>query len=543
MAAAGVSAVLVGAGDEENLSVRYLASALEEAGHSAFVVSCSRDGEIDGVVKFVSKVHPELVGISIAFQSLALMYFELVKKLRDSGYSEHIVVGGHFPTFEYRRILEMEPGVDSVGRFEGERTVIELAGRIAEGRGFSGVVNLVYRTPEGIKENECVHAFPDLDKLPFPKRDSKPQVRLGEKFATLVSSRGCWHSSCLYCCIGAFHSCKSVKFAVRSPENIAEEIALLYRRGFRLFQFHDDNFMPSSSGETLRRLSEVKENMESRGVATDEVAFLIKARPDTVTDDVALALEDFGVVGVFLGIENASESGLKSLIRGAKLDAVEDAVFALRKNSIAVTYNLLIFHPKATLDEINSNILFVENHLDMPFDFGRAEVVAGSPLERMLNNEGRLTGSWPRWDYEVYDPVVERMCKISRLTFRRNGSPYNQLAESSIALAYQAYALRRLHPSSAAGKLVAESDNLVGKVNSFIVREMVGMYGLAVGDVSKASVDSLYEEVAFGCRRHLDSIRRLSRRMLLLQQADRIFESFGVNEDTHKSWLTSLISH
>ena len=83
-------------------------------------------------------------------------------------------------------------------------------------------------------------------------RNDRPQVRLGENFATLVASRGCWHSACAYCCIGAFHAKKKgPRHALRSVENIAKEIAWLYhKQGVRLFQFHDDNFLQANMKRT-----------------------------------------------------------------------------------------------------------------------------------------------------------------------------------------------------------------------------------------------------------------------------------------------------
>lgn len=535
--------LLIGAEDEENLSIRYLAAALEKDGHKAEIAPCSRYEHFPKVLKMVSEYNPHLIGISIAFQSLAKMFFKLVEEIRKLNYKGHIIVGGHFPTFEYRKILETQAGIDSVGRFEGEKTIVELANHIVGNFPLSSVTNLVYRTTNGIHENECYYKFQVLDDLPFPKRNKQAQIRLGEKFATLVASRGCWHSSCLYCCIGAFHSKKEgKKFAIRSPENIAEEIAELYHRyGVRLFQFHDDNFMLPSKEETIERLKALKRAIEVKNVNPENIAFLIKARPDTVDENVALALKELGVVGVFLGIENASESGLKALIRRVTLEDIHRAISALTKFDIIVTYNLLIFHPMATLDEINENIEFMRKHVHLPFDFGRAEVVAGSPLEKMLIANNRLLGSWPNWNYEIFDEVVERMFKINYLTFRRKDSPYSRLAESAIALAYQAYAIKRLHKGPIADEIVKDVNKLITEINIFIIKEIGKMYSLTVSRIEKSDIENLYEDISSGCQKYLRLINKITRKMLRLQVTEHVFDSFGVKDTVQKYGLFKLL--
>ena len=520
--------LLIGAEDEENLSIRYLAAVLEKDGHDVKIAPCSRYEQFPQVIKTVNKYNPDLIGISIAFQSLAKMYFELVSKICELNRGGYITVGGHFPTFEFRNILETQRGIDSVIRFEGEQAIVELANFAMGNFKLSSVTNLVYRTPGGIHENECIRKFPALDELPFPVRNKKPQIRLGENFATLVASRGCWYSSCLYCCIGAFHSEKKGKrFVVRSPENIADELRVLYRKfGSRLFQFHDDNFMLPSKKETAKRLADIKKAVEEKNIKTKNIAFLIKARPDTIDDEVAFALKELGVVGVFLGIENATESGLKALRRGTTLENIYQAISSLKKFDIEITFNLLIFHPNATLDEIDKNIDFLQNNIQYPFDFGRAEVVAGSPLEKMLIEKNGLIGSWPNWDYGMDDKLVEKMFKINLFSFRRKNAYYSRLAHSSIALGYHAYVLKRLHPGPIADKLFLDANELIKQINGFIIDQIKKMRFLAINSSPDEDIRKFYEELSTGCQNFLRFVWRLNSRIRRLQIAENVCQFF-----------------
>lgn len=523
--------------DEENLSVRYPAAALIQAGHAIEIAPFSAPKDTDRVLKQIKKFRPGLIAISMAFQSKAPAFFDLIRKIRAAGFSGHITVGGHFPTFEYRKILEAKMGIESVVRFEGEQALVELAEFLDGKRDLSTVTNLVYWVGSTIRENPTTDQFPDLDALPFPVRNDRPQVRLGENFATLVASRGCWHSACTYCCIGAFHARKKgQRHALRSVDNIAKEIAWLYhRQGVRLFQFHDDNFLQEKEADNIARLDGLMAALEREKVDYDSTAFLIKARPDSITKEVATRLWKAGVVGVFLGVENATGSGLEALIRGSKLHHTDRAFELLHLHGIIVTYNLLIFHPNATLDEINDNILFVKNHLSNPFDFGRAEVVAGSPLERQVMKEGLARGSWPNWDYRIKDPLVDQMFRINLATFRRPEGGYSRLAHTLIALAYRAHVVQRLYPGKAAQQVNDETRDLIIRSNTFVLDHILKMYALTARLVTKKDLDELAGSIHTGCLAFIKEAEQITRRMDRLQMAERKFRQAGVRGEVQVS--------
>jgi radical SAM superfamily enzyme YgiQ (UPF0313 family) len=516
--------------DEENLSVRYPAASLIKAGHIIEIAPFSDPKDNGRVLRHIRKFNPDIIAISIAFQSRAPAFFDLIKAIRKANVTSHITVGGHFPTFEYRKIMEMRIGIDTVVRYEGEQALVDLAEFLAGERPVTKVANLVFWAGTKVHENPCTDHFPDLDALPFPVRNDHPQVRLGENFATLVASRGCWHAACAYCCIGAFHAQKKgSRYALRSVENIAREIAWLYHeQGVRLFQFHDDNFLQEKTEDNCARLDGLMAALEKEKVEYGRTAFLIKARPDSVTEEVVARLKKLGVVGVFLGVENASESGLFALIRGSEVRHIGRAFELFRKYGIVVTYNLLMFHPDATLDEINQNILFMKNHTGYPFDFGRAEVVAGSPLERRLIRDGLIRGTWPNWDYHIRDPSVEQMFRINLATFRRPDAGYSKLAHSLIALAYRAYVLRRLYPGPAAQQLNGETGDLIAKSNVFILDHILKMYKLTARLVSKKDLDELAGSIRTGCNGLLKEADQLTARMDRLQLVEKRFGYAGV---------------
>lgn len=553
--------LLVGAEDEENLAIRYLGAELQEKGHNTRIVPCSNNNDFSGVLKELKSFHPDLVAVSMAFQSLAPMFLELIHKIKETTPEVHVTVGGHFPTFEFERLLKYET-IDSVIRFEGEHSIAKLADALVNDKSsfnelkldknssnipkslsnipnldknLSKIPNLVYKSTGDnptIKENPIIAEFPDLDDLPFPLRNKKPHTRLGERFATLITSRGCFHSRCIYCCIGAFHKQKTgLPYSLRSPENVAREMGELYQHHkVRLFQFHDDNFLLPTKKNSYARLTSLKKSLIAEGVELEDIALLIKTRPDGIDQDILTLLEEMGTVGVFLGVENASDSGLRALARSSTADEINHSLKLLEDFNMGVTFNLLMFHPRATLDEINENINFMNKNKNLAFDFGRAEIVAGSPLEQLVKRKGLLRGHWPHWDYQIQDDAVEKMFRLNALTFYRENSPYPDLSHKLIALSYRSNLLQHFYPGKKSGKLQAETICLIRDTNEFTLQSLLEIYSLVAERIIEDDVNNLSQEMNVFYENSTKNASELAEKMGRFQLVEKKFQDRGVGD-------------
>ena len=123
---------LVGAEYEENLSLRYLAAAVEQAGFRAEIVRFG--DEVPGalIAHRVLALNPLVVGVSLPFQLRARQLLGVAAHLRELGYGGHVCVGGHFATFEYDNLLRDFPAIDSAVRHEGEDAFRELCVMVRE---------------------------------------------------------------------------------------------------------------------------------------------------------------------------------------------------------------------------------------------------------------------------------------------------------------------------------------------------------------------------------------------------------------------------
>jgi anaerobic magnesium-protoporphyrin IX monomethyl ester cyclase len=418
---------LVGPEVEENLALRYLASALETAGIGADIVPFDVSGHLSTALESIlgAKDPPTVVALSLAFQWRAADFLALAVALRERGYRGHITAGGHFGSFAFREVLKDFPELDSICLHEAERTLPELTQAVLAGRPLTDVAGLALPTCDGEAISTTMRSSQDLATLPWPDRRGEPITCLGQRLATLVSSRGCY-AACAFCCIAAWHRLvpNGRRFRLRAVEDVADEMAWLQRKhGIEIFLFHDDNFFLPTPARSLERIEALAEALDARGVR--RFATVVKARSSDVTHEVFRAMQErLGLIRLFLGIESNAPQGLATLGRGVTQSENESALRILRDLGIFVCFNLLIFDPDTALESLEANLAFMESHADMPFNFGRVELYAGTPLLARMQSEGRCHGDYLGWDYHLASGRMERIFAITRRCFApRNFEP------------------------------------------------------------------------------------------------------------------------
>ena len=76
-----------------------------------------------------------------------------------------------------------------------------------------------------------------------------------------------------------------------------------------------------------------------------------------------------------------------------------------------------VFDPDTTLDSVGKNLDFIEYAADYPFNFGRVELYAGTPLLSRMQAEGRCTGDYLQWDYRLAAPDIQRLYELAMACF------------------------------------------------------------------------------------------------------------------------------
>ncbi len=433
---------LIGAELEENLGLRYITSSLELHGHEVQIIPFNVESDIQQAVHSTREFQPEIAGLSIVFTGRAREFCRLAEALRASGYSGHIIAGGHFASLNCRQLLTEFLAFDSVALGEGEEVMCHLATSLND---LAQVHGLCYRRPDGSILTNPSTGNPDrLDDLPFPKRSTFHDY-FGKPIASIVTSRGCWRD-CAFCSINAWYKQGGgKKFRIRSVGNILEELKLLYfNHGIRIFNFQDDNFFLPNPQKAVQRFEAIRDGLHEAGI--EKIAIAVKARPDSIRRESIKVLDELGLFRVFLGVENASQRGLDNLNRMSTVTEVLNALEILNEFDIHIAYNLLMFEPDTVLDDILINLRFMERHIENPFNFCRAEAYAGTGLEKKLRAEGRLLGDYFGFDYRLKDPRSEAFHQIANYAFfNRNFSDYG-LHYFNMQVDFYFQLLKRFHP-------------------------------------------------------------------------------------------------
>jgi hypothetical protein len=456
---------LIGAELEENLGLRYMASALEAAGHMAVIVPFNEEAEMVQVVRQVVREKPDIAGLSMVFTGRGREFCRLAKKLREAGFKGHLTAGGHFAALNCRQLLTDFPEFDSIALGEGEDLICALAANLED---LSGVAGFCFRSADGrIVLNPGKGNPENLDALPFPRRIEFHEY-FGQKIASILSSRGCWRE-CAFCSIDAWYrSGGGRKFRIRSIDNIVAEMKELYfHHGIRIFNFQDDNFFLPDPQQALERFTALRDGLKK--AAVEKIAIAVKARPDSINRESLAILDELGIFRVFLGVENASQRGLDNLNRKNTVAQIENALKILNDYDLHVAYNLLMFEPNTSMEDILINLRFIDRHIDNPFNFCRAEAYAFTGLENKLRADNILLGDYFGFDYRIKDPQVETFHKIANYAFfARNFSDFG-LHYFNMEVDFSYLLLRRFFP----GKL---SEELRGEVRAFIKETNIDTY-------------------------------------------------------------------
>jgi anaerobic magnesium-protoporphyrin IX monomethyl ester cyclase len=424
---------LVGAEFEENLAVRSIEGALRAEGHEVELVVFNHPGELDTVAARLVALGTELVGMSMVFTSRAREFAELATRARALGLRSHLVAGGHFAAFHATELLGAVTAIDSVVMGEGELILSELASHLGDpGR----VRGLVWRSVDGsIVKNPPATKPLDLDELPPPTHKARFDAFLGLPVVNLLGSRGC-HYACDFCSISAWHKLVGgPRLRCRTPASVAEEMADLYRRGARIYNFHDDNFLFRDPAESCDRVAAIGRELARRKVG--RIAVAIKARPDSVHREVLEELAALGVFRLFLGIEAGTAASLRELGRGQKVSDNERALELVREFHLHACFNLLVLNPDSTLRDFMGNVAFLRRHPHHPMNFCRTEVYTGTPLHKRLEREGRLIGDFWGYDYRIADPEAELLFELMHPAFRERNYGDLGLHHRTMAVDYE----------------------------------------------------------------------------------------------------------
>jgi len=452
---------LVGPEIEENLSLRYIASALAARGHTSDIVAFNGPADFAPALAQVLAAAPTVVGISLAFQWRANDFLAFILALRQAGYPGHISAGGHFGTFAAAELLADFPELDSICIQEAEHTLPALVESVTAGAPLGEIQGLWLRRNDGTAYLTGHPELPDLATLPWPDRRGEPAACFDHRIAPLVSSRGCY-ANCSFCCIAAWHeqSLPGKRYRLRDVRAVAAEMVALQRtRGIDIFVFHDDNFFVPGHKRNIDRFNALADALEAEGIG--EYATVVKARPTDVTPAVFEVLKRrLRCIRCYIGIETDADQGLSTLQRWSQSKQNHRAIEVARSLDLYACFNMLLFDPDTTLDSIRTNLEFMRFAPEFPSNFGRVELYAGTPLLQRMQAEGRCRGDYLSWDYTLGDALAERVFSLSMRCFEERNFGADALANRIMGTRFDLEVCRHFHPELFRAEWLAEGKEL-----------------------------------------------------------------------------------
>lgn len=463
----GLRVALVGPIYQENLALAYLSAVTRSAGHQAEVIAYSRRTELDRALRQVLELDPQVVGLGIAFQNNIDDYLLFLNELRSRGYRGYLTAGGHVPTFCYAELMRDAPGLDSVVRHDGEETFAAILGAVSDSKVPRDIPGLVWRDADRVVVGPIRPVVANLDSLPTAARSAEPFSVGGVVVDFVIAARGCV-GECHYCSIAAYTEQQQKRYRLRSTRAVADEIAELYhRRNARVMFVQDDLFVLPSEKRTVERVHALREELLHRDAP--DIAFWVKARPETVTPAVCVALREMGAVHLFLGIENASAARLAYLGRTHLPLHNDSAIAHCREHGIVPSFNFMLFDPDTSLDDASATLDLAAQHVDLPWNVCRTEIYSGTALRARLEAEGRLRGDYRSFGYLMRDTRAEVMFRILRVSLHERAFEMESLLNRLISLSFA----RQIHQHFFAGSATDALSREVTELGSAVRADTV----------------------------------------------------------------------
>ncbi|MEE4609333.1 MAG: radical SAM protein [Desulfobacteraceae bacterium] len=381
------------------LGLAFLAGALEAAGCAVRVLDLVVEAyHPERLQQVLDDFQPRLVGATAVTMTFdhAVAVLADIKALAPEAVT---VMGGPHVTFWAGETLNRYPAVDIVARGEGETTIVNLAGALAEAKDWSQLPGIVFRNAGAVVDNGWPVPQTDLDALAAPARHLLPlgRYRALHMPISMTTSRGCPHG-CIFC-VGRKMVGARVRY--RNPVRVVDELADIAAYGFHQVNLADDLFT-ASAGHCLAVCDEILR----RGL---EVRWTSFARVDTVSTDLLKRMRQAGCQAVSFGIESGDPGILKTIRKGITLAQVEAAVAMCHDAGLMPHGSFILGLPGETPETIARTLAFGRRLEAMGVSYG-FHLLAPFPGTRVRDRAAEyglkiLTDDWRQ--YHANRAIVE----------------------------------------------------------------------------------------------------------------------------------------
>ncbi len=382
----------------------YLSAVIQKAGFKTLVVDIRKGN--DAIIGIVKEEDPFIIGFSVIFQYHIYQFRDLVRHLRKENIFCHFTAGGSYASLRPEALFKTIPGLDSIVRFEGEYTFLNLVRSIhSRSDDWRNLKGIAYKEKGEVILNLLRPFEINLDKFPFPVRSSPREYAFDKKFATIIAGRGCIHN-CSYCNTRKFYSQSGGPVRrLRKPEMVIKEMEYLYiKHNCPVFLFQDDDFPVTVRNGSGWISGFCKELIRKK--LNDKLMWKINCRPDEIDEERFRMMKQCGLFMLFMGIEDGTGAGLNRLNRNMSLARSKEGIKILKKLKIGFDYGFMLFQPSSTFRSIYENLEFLKQVCGdgyTPVTFLKLMPYFETRVEEELSEEGRLKGRPGFFDYDFLE--------------------------------------------------------------------------------------------------------------------------------------------
>lgn len=322
----------------------YIAQSLQDNGIEYEVIDMSLGADPKALIKKILSFKPDLVGISMMTFSYENTY-EMISGIKKTYNNAVVIAGGPHVSTLRDVVLKQCPDIDYGCVLEGEQTIIDLCAE----KELSDIPGLIYRQNADIIMNQERPFACELDNINYPRYKGFELDKYLHKIIGIVSSRGC-PFECIYCPV---HSAIGRKFRMRSAKNIMQEITYWYDKGYRMFDFVDDNFT-LDKGRVLE-ICELIQKSDFKGI---QFRCPNGIRADKTDPLMLQRMRESGFTMIAFGIESGSDKILKIMKKNEDAAKMDKAVASALEAGFEVVLYFIIGLPGETREDIEKSVNF-----------------------------------------------------------------------------------------------------------------------------------------------------------------------------------------
>ncbi|MBT4446529.1 hypothetical protein HOA92_00895 [archaeon] len=305
------------------------------------------------VLSYVKEKKPAIIGLGAVIPSQLLSAFEIIRLLRNSGYSGKIILGGNTATRLKEALVKVDEIfelIDGIIVYQGEHALADYYTALDESN-FDAVPNLIWKKNGVITYNKerkvAIEELAMADFTGYPINEY-----WGINYLPIIGTRGCYYGKCTFCTIPYVWG-KGGFAGFDKAENVFEHmIAAKKRWKINRFSFVEETLSPIKLRAIAKLIVESGETFCFEGYARFEESWL--------NEELVAYLSKSGLKKLFLGLELLSKRDVMN--KGINRRPIPDYLRLFKRYNIKVHLFILNGYPGTTVEDSIETMNFLIKH-------------------------------------------------------------------------------------------------------------------------------------------------------------------------------------